>query len=100
MDVDIRPLRGDEQYNDVIWNRYTTADGETSQAGSRWCTTATRQPNPDYNQAYTRDLINNIRANSNVEYIFFNDPTVINEGLVRASPGHDNHLDVRFKHFP
>lgn len=51
-----------------------------------------------YDRAATRDLINAIRATAkgHVKLIFFNDPVLIREGLVRWYTGHDNHLHIRY----
>ena len=51
-----------------------------------------------YSQDQTRKLIEAILATGNVEYIFFNDPVLINEFKeVTAWPRHDDHLHVRYK---
>ena len=31
-----------------------------------------------------------------MKYIWFNDPTLISEGLTQQWPAHDNHLHVRY----
>ncbi|HEU5470586.1 MAG TPA: penicillin-insensitive murein endopeptidase [Actinophytocola sp.] len=51
-----------------------------------------------YDRAATRQLINEIRAAApgHVRLIFFNDPTLIAEGLTTSQPNHDNHLHVRY----
>jgi hypothetical protein len=35
-------------------------------------------------------------APGHVKYIWFNDPTLISEGLTQNWPAHDNHLHVRY----
>lgn len=54
---------------------------------------------PSYDQAATRDLLRVIRdvAGARLCFLFFNDPQLIAEGLCRHSPGHHNHVHVRFK---
>ncbi len=51
-----------------------------------------------YDRAATRRLVNEIRAAApgHVRLIFFNDPTLINEGLTQPLDNHDNHLHVRY----
>jgi peptidoglycan hydrolase-like protein with peptidoglycan-binding domain len=51
-----------------------------------------------YDRAATRQLINQIRsaAPGHIALIFFNDPTLVNEGLTTSYPNHDNHLHVRY----
>ena len=51
-----------------------------------------------YDRAATRALIKAIRktAPGHVKLIYFNDPVLIREGIVRAYPGHDDHLHVRY----
>jgi peptidoglycan hydrolase-like protein with peptidoglycan-binding domain len=77
LDVDIWPIRTD--------NAQCTAGRITWQS-------------PTYDRAGTRQLINEIRAAApgHVRLIFFNDPTLINEGLTTPFDGHDNHLHVRY----
>lgn len=76
LDVDVRPMRkGEDQCTwGVNW---------------RWST---------YDRAATRDLIKAIRATApgHVKLIFFNDPVLIKEGLVRWYTGHEDHLHVRY----
>ena len=40
-----------------------------------------------------------IRATSSgqLSLIFFNDPTLINEGLTQPLANHDNHLHIRYR---
>jgi peptidoglycan hydrolase-like protein with peptidoglycan-binding domain len=51
-----------------------------------------------YDRTATRQLVQAIRnaAPGHVALIFFNDPTLINEGLTTQYPNHDNHLHVRY----
>ena len=76
LDVDVRPMRkADDQCTwGVSW---------------RWST---------YDRAATRDLIKAVRvtAQGHVKLIYFNDPVLIKEGLVRWYAGHDDHLHVRY----
>lgn len=76
MDVDVRPMRkaNDQCTWGVNW---------------RWST---------YDRAATRDLIKAIRrtAIGHVKLIYFNDPVLIKEGLVRWYTGHDDHLHIRY----
>jgi peptidoglycan hydrolase-like protein with peptidoglycan-binding domain len=52
-----------------------------------------------YDRAATRQLVQAIRnaAPGHVALIFFNDPTLINEGLTTQYPNHDNHLHIRYR---
>ncbi|MEU4292965.1 penicillin-insensitive murein endopeptidase [Kribbella sp. NPDC026596] len=77
MDIDIWPIRTD--------NGQCTAGRITWQSAT-------------YDRAATRQLIQSIKAAApgHVRIIFFNDPTLINEGLTTEWPAHDNHLHVRF----
>lgn len=76
LDVDVRPMRkADDQCTwGVSW---------------RWST---------YDRSATRDLIKAIRATApgHVKLIYFNDPVLIKEGLVRWYAGHDDHLHIRY----
>jgi murein endopeptidase len=75
-DVDIRPMRNDGVYDGVTWR------------------------DDEYSQDLTRDLfdvIKRVAGPSHVQYIFFNDPDLINEGVARYSSNHDNHFHVRFR---
>ena len=51
-----------------------------------------------YDRTATRALIKAIRATApgHVKLIYFNDPVLIKEGLVRPYPGHDDHLHIRY----
>jgi peptidoglycan hydrolase-like protein with peptidoglycan-binding domain len=51
-----------------------------------------------YDRAATRELVNQIRsaAPGHVALIFFNDPTLVSEGLTTSLTNHDNHLHVRY----
>jgi peptidoglycan hydrolase-like protein with peptidoglycan-binding domain len=77
MDIDIWPIRTD--------NAQCTAGRITWQSAT-------------YDRAATRRLINEIRAAApgHVRLIFFNDPTLISEGLTQPLDNHDNHLHVRY----
>ncbi len=76
MDVDIRPMRkaNDQCRWGVNW---------------RWST---------YDRAATRALVKAIRATApgHVKLIYFNDPVLVREGLVRWYTGHDDHLHIRY----
>jgi hypothetical protein len=52
-----------------------------------------------YDRAATRALVQAIRATAagHVALIYFNDPTLIGEGLTTSYPNHDNHLHVRYR---
>jgi peptidoglycan hydrolase-like protein with peptidoglycan-binding domain len=76
LDVDVRPMRRDE--NQCRWGvNYRSAA---------------------YDRAATRDLIKAIRAAApgHVKLIYFNDPVLIREGLSRYHAGHDDHVHVRY----
>ncbi|HET9138207.1 penicillin-insensitive murein endopeptidase [Actinophytocola sp.] len=77
LDIDVWPIRTD--------NGQCTAGRITWQSAT-------------YDRAATRQLINQIRAAApgHVKFIFFNDPTLINEGLTTSQANHDNHLHVRY----
>jgi peptidoglycan hydrolase-like protein with peptidoglycan-binding domain len=52
---------------------------------------------PEYDRDATREMVKAIRAaDPHVKLIFFNDPKLIEEGLVSSFSGHDNHLHVRY----
>jgi hypothetical protein len=72
LNVDIRPMRSDWQEVPVNWF------------------------DAIYSQQLTRELIQFVRATSQVGNILFNDPGLVNENLVQQSVGHDNHLHVTF----
>jgi len=76
MDVDVRPMR--KAQDQCTWG-----------VNWRWST---------YDRAATRDLIKAIRrtAIGHVKLIYFNDPVLIKEGLVRWYGGHDDHLHIRY----
>lgn len=76
LDIDIRPIRLD--------------NGQCS-SGCQWNLSC-------YDRAATRALVQAIRntAPGHVKLIFFNDPTLINEGLTTYYDNHDNHLHVRY----
>jgi peptidoglycan hydrolase-like protein with peptidoglycan-binding domain len=52
-----------------------------------------------YDRAATRQLVQQIRAKASgqIALIYFNDPTLINEGLTSSYPNHDNHLHIRYR---
>ena len=72
VDVDMRPIR-----NDGL------------EAGVRW-------DSPLYSRTLTRELAQMIRANNPGVKIFFNDKTLIAEGLTHHLAKHDDHFHVRF----
>ena len=51
-----------------------------------------------YDRAATRALVQAVRATApgHVVLVFFNDPTLIAEGLTSSYPNHDNHLHIRY----
>ena len=65
---------------------------------ARQCTWGTRWTLASYDRAATRAMVNAIRAAApgHVRLIYFNDPVLIREGLVRWHTGHDDHLHVRY----
>ncbi|MGW5189066.1 penicillin-insensitive murein endopeptidase [Kribbella sp. NPDC004138] len=77
MDIDIWPIRTD--------------NGQCTAGRITWESTT-------YDRAATRQLIQAVRAAApgHVKYIWFNDPTLISEGLTQQWPAHDNHLHVRY----
>ncbi len=77
MDVDIWPIRTD--------------DAQCTAGRITW-------ESATYDRAATRQLINAVRnaAPGHVRLIFFNDPTLIAEGLTTHYDNHDNHLHVRY----
>jgi len=77
LDVDIWPVR---------------TDGAQCTAGRITWQSAT------YDRAATRQLVQAIRAAGagHVALVFFNDPTLIGEGLTSQYANHDNHLHVRY----
>ena len=60
------------------------------------CSSPTAYTDADYDRAATRTLIQQLRATGQVKLIFFNDPVLINEGLVQYEDNHHDHLHVRF----
>lgn len=76
LDVDVRPMR--RAKDQCTWG-----------VNYRWST---------YDRAATRALVKAIRATApgHVKLIYFNDPVLIREGLVRRYPGHDDHLHIRY----
>lgn len=77
LDVDIWPVRTD--------SAQCTAGRITWQSST-------------YDRAATRQLVQAIRAAApgHVALVFFNDPTLIGEGLTTQYANHDNHLHVRY----
>ena len=77
MDIDIWPIRTD--------NAQCTAGRITWESST-------------YDRAATRQLVQAVRAAApgHVKFIWFNDPTLINEGLTANWAGHDNHLHIRY----
>ncbi len=76
LDVDVRPMRRDE--NQCRWGvNYRSAA---------------------YDRAATRALVKAIRAVApgHIKLIYFNDPVLIREGLTRWHRGHDDHVHVRY----
>jgi peptidoglycan hydrolase-like protein with peptidoglycan-binding domain len=76
LDVDVRPMR--------------TAKDQ--------CRVGVSYRSSAYDRAATRDLIKAVRATAkgHVKLIYFNDPVLIREGLVRSYTGHDDHLHIRY----
>ena len=76
LDVDLRLIRDDENQCRI---------------GSNWRSST-------YDRTATRALIKAIRAAApgHVKLIWFNDPVLVGEGLVRAHAGHDDHLHIRY----
>ena len=74
LDADIRPMR--------------KANDQCS-FGTNWRATS-------YDRAATRSLVQSIRAATpgHVQFILFNDPVLIGEGLTVQQSGHDDHLHV------
>jgi peptidoglycan hydrolase-like protein with peptidoglycan-binding domain len=77
LDVDVWPIRTD--------SAQCTAGRITWQSGT-------------YDRAATRQLVQAVRSSApgHVKLIFFNDPTLVNEGLTQSYPNHDNHLHIRY----
>ena len=76
LDVDLRPMRRDD----------------------RQCSWGTNWRSSTYDRSATRALVRAIRATApgHVKVIYFNDPTLVREGLTRWYSGHDDHLHVRY----
>ncbi|GAB3263894.1 hypothetical protein GCM10027425_28560 [Alteromonas gracilis] len=64
--------------------------------GGRQCSTPSSWQSSAYSRAGTRALVRALRSTGRVRLVYFNDPVLIREGLVRPYVGHDNHLHVRF----
>ncbi|HEY6740135.1 MAG TPA: penicillin-insensitive murein endopeptidase [Actinopolymorphaceae bacterium] len=75
MDVDLWPIRTD--------------DAQCTAGRITWRSST-------YDRDATRKLVQELRATGRVKLIFFNDPTLIAEGLTQQYPNHDNHLHVRY----
>jgi len=77
LDADIWPIRTD--------NAQCTAGRITWQSST-------------YDRAATRQLIQAVQAAApgHIVVIWFNDPTLISEGLTQSLSGHDNHLHIRY----
>ncbi|MCP2322837.1 peptidoglycan hydrolase-like protein with peptidoglycan-binding domain [Hamadaea flava] len=77
LDVDVWPIRADDAQ--------CTAGRITWQSST-------------YDRAATRQLVQMIRAAApgHIMAIWFNDPTLISEGLTSAYEGHDNHIHIRY----
>jgi peptidoglycan hydrolase-like protein with peptidoglycan-binding domain len=76
LDVDVRPMRRLE---------------DQCRVGVSWRSSS-------YDRAATRDLVRAVRATArgHIKLIWFNDPVLIREGLVRWHSGHDDHLHIRY----
>ena len=76
LDVDVRLIRDDRKQ----------------------CLYASNYKVASYDRTATRAFIKAIRASGagHVKLIYFNDPVLIKEGLVRAYAGHDDHLHIRY----
>jgi peptidoglycan hydrolase-like protein with peptidoglycan-binding domain len=76
LDVDVRPMRKLEDQ-------------------CRW---GVNYRSSSYDRAATRDLVRAIRATAtgHLKVIWFNDPVLVREGLVRWHSGHDDHLHIRY----
>ena len=82
LDVDIWPIaKNNQQCTDRRLGRATPIERD-----------------PLYDRAATRQLIKMIYANApgHIKVIFFNDPVLINEGLTRYYPNHNDHFHVRY----
>src|SRR5262245_11779622 len=73
IDIDMRPMRLDHQNAPV-----TISD-------------------PQYDRAFTTELIDLWWTKAPVQQVFFNDPTVIAKRLSQFVAGHDNHFHVRLR---
>ncbi|MFF0273083.1 MULTISPECIES: penicillin-insensitive murein endopeptidase [unclassified Streptomyces] len=78
LDIDIWPIRTD--------SAQCSAGRITWQSGT-------------YDRAATRRLVQAIRAAApgHIQVVYFNDPTLISEGLTTQYPNHDNHLHIRYR---
>jgi hypothetical protein len=77
VDVDVWPIRTD--------------NGQCSAGRITWQSST-------YDRAATRTLLKTIRSTApgHIALIFFNDPTLIAEGLCQHYDNHDNHIHVRY----
>jgi peptidoglycan hydrolase-like protein with peptidoglycan-binding domain len=86
LDADVRPMRDarNQCSSGVTWYRWS--------GGRKVCC------NSAYDRTATRALIRALRAASpgHVNYIWFNDPQLIAEGLTGYHAGHDDHLHVSY----
>jgi peptidoglycan hydrolase-like protein with peptidoglycan-binding domain len=86
LDADVRPMRDarNQCLSGTTWYRLS--------GGVKVCC------NPAYDRTATRALIRALRAASpgHVNYIWFNDPKLIAEGLTSYHTGHDDHLHVSY----
>lgn len=93
------PYHGSHQVGLDVDIQVMRKDG-TQCPAPRDYTTVVTISHPNYDQARTRELIKQIRANASghVKYIFFDDQQLINEGLTVRDPDttHADHLHVRY----
>ena len=50
-----------------------------------------------YSRDLTREFVQLLRANAKMHRVFFNDPTLMAEGLTSHAAGHDDHLHLWFE---
>lgn len=72
------------------------ADLRLITTGRDQCSSPTDYRDADYDRSATRALVQQLRATGQVKLILFNDPVLIDEGLVQYYANHDDHLHVRF----
>ena len=51
----------------------------------------------EYSRDLTREFVTLLRSNARMHRVFFNDPTLMAEGLTNPAAGHDNHLHLWFE---